>query len=61
MGSAQCCSPTEMVRFLLAFCCDANSPDALRGTQPLNKRFGDCLREVLPVANSVEMRERLEK
>jgi len=61
MGDPQCCDPTDMVRFLLAFCCDDNSPNALCDTQALHELFGDCWREVVPVANSAEMREKLGK
>ena len=50
-----------MVRFFLAFCCDDNSSDVLRDTQSLSKHFEDCWRKVVPVANSIEMREKLKK
>ena len=61
MGKRQSCNPMDMVRFLLAFCCDGDSPGTLRDTQVLNERFGDCWKKVVPVANSEEMKKRLKK
>jgi len=61
MENPQYCKPVDMVRFLLAFCCDDNPPDATCGTQATNERFGNCWRKVVPVANSGEMKRRLEK
>ena len=51
----------DMVRFLLAFCCAGNSSDAFYDKPVLDKCFERCWSEVVPVANSVKMRERLEK
>ena len=61
MEDPQCCKPVDMVRFLLAFCCDDSSSDTICDTQVLNERFEDCWRKVVPVANSGEMKRRLEK
>ena len=50
-----------MALFLLAFCYDGNSPDALHDTQILNERCGDCWKSVIPGANPGEMKEKLGK
>jgi len=61
MREPQRCNPVDMVRFLLAFCCTGNASDALCDAQVSNERFGNCWREVVPVANSKELKKRLEK
>ena len=60
MGKRQRCNPMDMAQFLLAFCCDDNSPDS-RGVQVLKERFNAGWEKVVPVANSEEMKERLGK
>ena len=51
----------DMVRFLLAFCCkDNSSTTPVTADEVLGKHFEDCLRKVIPVANSDGMRQRLD-
>jgi len=50
---------TDMVKFLLAFCCGDKLSDTHHDVQALNERLEECWRNVVPVANSPEMRKRL--
>ena len=61
MEGAQRCNPMAMVQFLLAFCCTADSSDALCDAQVSEERFKSCWGKVVPVANSRKLKERLEK
>ena len=61
MEGAQRCNPMNMVQFLLAFCCTGNSSEALSDAQVSEERFKNCWSKVVPVANSRELKERLEK
>ena len=55
------CSPEDMVQFLLALCCqDDSSTAAVSCDETLDQRYNDCLREVTPIADSPDLRERLE-
>jgi hypothetical protein len=54
------CDPEAMIRFLLALCCQNDSSTTpVSHDEVLDRRFEDCLREAIPVANSNEMRQRL--
>ena len=60
MAQRKYCHPEDMIRFLLALCCQDDSSTApVSRDEALNTRFGVCLREVTPVANSDEMRQKL--
>ena len=60
MNQRQYCSPDDMVRFLLGLCCqDDSSMAPVSRDEALDKRFEECWRKVIPVANSDEMRQRL--
>lgn len=49
-----------MVRYLLALCCQDDSPTApVSYGGDLNKCFEDCWGEAVKVANSAEMKKRL--
>jgi hypothetical protein len=53
--------PEDMIRFLLALCCqDDSSTTPVSRDEVLDGRFEECLREVIPVANSDEMRQKLD-
>ena len=55
------CSPEDMVQFLLALCCqDDSSTAAVSRDETLDRRYNDCLREVTSIADSPDLRERLE-
>ena len=54
------CDPEDMIRFLLALCCQDNSSmTPVSRDEALNTCFGECLRGVTPVANSGEMKLKL--
>jgi len=54
------CKPDDMIRFLLALCCrDDSSTTAVSRDEVLDRRFEDCMREAIPIANSDELRRRL--
>ena len=60
MGQRKYCNPEDMVQFLLALCCqDDSSTVPISRDEILDKRFGDCLREVIPIADSKELTGRL--
>jgi len=60
MQQRQTCHPEEMIRFLLALCCqDDSSTTPISRDDVLIERFEDCLRQVIPVANSEEVQEKL--
>ena len=62
MEQRKYCDPGDMIRFLLALCCqDDSSTTPVSRDEALNTCFGECLREVTPVANSDEMRQKLDK
>jgi hypothetical protein len=49
-----------MIKFLLAICCRGNlsaTPD--RSDKDLNKRFHDCRKSVIPIANSPALKQKL--
>ena len=52
------CNPEDMVKFLLALCCQDNPSATL--DKDVDKRLNDCYKSVLPLANCNELRERLE-
>jgi len=55
------CNPEDMVRFLLALCCqDHSSTTPISYDKTLDSRFGDCSRKVIPIANSDQLRRRLD-
>jgi hypothetical protein len=61
MRQRKYCDPEDIVRFLLALCCQDDSlPTAISHDEVLDTRFDNCLREVIPVANSIEMRRKLD-
>ena len=61
MDQRKYCNPGDMVRFLLALCCQRDSLVApVSRDETLEKRFEDCSRKVIPIANSDELRQRLE-
>ena len=61
MGQRKYCNPEDMVQFLLALCCQDDSSTApVSRDETLDKRFGDCLREVIPIADSKELKGRLD-
>ena len=54
------CNPEDMVRFLLALCCqDDSSTVAVPRDDTLDKRFKDCLKEVTPIADLPDLQNRL--
>ena len=61
MGQQKYCNPEDMVRFLLALCCqDHSSTTSVSRDETLNRRFGDCFGKVISIANSKELRGRLD-
>jgi len=60
MGRSQKAGSIDVVKFVLAFCCE-DDPSDVRDTQALNERFKECWKKVAPVANSAEMKKRLEE
>ena len=60
-GKSQLACSMNMIKFLLAFCCGDKPSGEPRDPQDLNKCFEECLKRVDPVANSPEMKERLEE
>jgi len=62
MNQRKNCDPEDMIRFLLALCCqDFSSTAPVSHDEALDRRFEDCLREVVPIANSCELRQRLNR
>ena len=59
MRNCNHCQPKEMVRFLLAFCCQDGEP--LDDGEALDERFDDCWRKVIPIANSEPLTKRLKE
>ncbi|KAF9647703.1 hypothetical protein BDM02DRAFT_3270005 [Thelephora ganbajun] len=61
MNQRKYCDPEDMIRFLLALCCqDEPSTTPVARGQVLDDCFEVCWREVIPVANSDELRQRLD-
>ena len=61
MDQRKYCDPEDMIRFLLALCCqDDSSTTSVSRDETLDRRFEDCLRKVIPVANSEELRQMLD-
>jgi len=61
MGQRKYCNPEDMVRFLLALCCqDDSSMTPVSRDETLDRCFGDCSRQVIPLADSEELRRRLD-
>jgi hypothetical protein len=60
MEKCQYCNPMDMVLYFLARCCEDNLSDTRRDSQVLRECFGECWGKVVPVANSDEMKKRLE-
>jgi len=61
MGQQKYCDPEDMVRFLLAICCqDHPSTTPVSRDETLESRFGDCSRKVIQVANSEDLRRMLD-
>jgi len=55
------CDPEDMIRFLLALCCQDDSSTApVFRDSVLDERFENCLRQVIPVANSKEILGKLD-
>ena len=54
------CDPEDMIRFLLALCCqDDSSTTPVSRDEVLDRRFEECFRKVIPVADSEEIQQRL--
>ena len=61
MDQRKYCSPEDMVRFLLALCYQNHSSTTpVSCDETLDRCFGDCSRKVIPIANSEELRRRLD-
>jgi hypothetical protein len=61
MNQRKYCNPEDMILFLLALCCqDDSSTTPVSRDETLDKRFEDCSREVISIANSDELRQRLD-
>jgi len=61
MRQRKYCDPEDMIRFLLALCCqDDSSTTPVSRDEVLDGRFEDCMREAVPIANSDELREKLD-
>ena len=61
MDQRKYCDPEDMIRFLLGLCCqDDSSTTPVSCDETLDRCFEDCLRKVIPVANSEELRQRLD-
>ena len=55
------CDPKDMIRFLLALCCqDDSSTTPNSGDKALDKQFEDCLEKVNQIAGSDRLRKRLD-
>ena len=55
------CDPEALIQFLLALCCqDDASTTPISRDESLEKLFEDCFEKVIPVANSHELRKRLD-
>ena len=62
MEQRKYCDPEDMIRFLLALCCqDDSSTSPVSRDEVLSTCFGECLREVTLVANSDEMKQKLDR
>ena len=61
MKQRRYCNPQDMVMFLLALSCrdDSSAAPVFRG-KDLDKRFYDCHKSVVSIANCVDLREKLE-
>ena len=60
MVDVEYCDPEDMIRFLLALCCqDDSSTIPAPRDEVLDRRFEDCMREAVPIINSDELREKL--
>ena len=55
------CNPKDLIQFLLALCCqeDSSTTPVSRG-EALDRCFDDCFGNVVPIANSSELVEKLE-
>jgi len=61
MRQRKYCDPEDMIRFLLALCCQGDSSTTpVSRDEVLDRRFEDCLREAVPIANSDVLREKLD-
>ena len=61
MKQRRYCNAQDMVMFLLALSCrDDSSVAPVSRSKDLDKRFDDCHRSVVPIANCVDLREKLE-
>jgi len=61
MGQRKYCNPEDMVRFLLALCCQDDSlTTPISRNETLDRRFRDCSGKVIEIANSEELRRRLD-
>jgi hypothetical protein len=60
MAQRKRCHPKDMIMFLLAFCCrEDSSQTAVSRDDDLNKRFEDCYERIIPIANDVILKEKL--
>ena len=60
MEEHEYCSPEDMITFLLALCCRKDSSiTPISRDKDLDKRFDDCHRSVIPIANDDELQRRL--
>ena len=57
----QHCDPKDMIKFLLALCCqDGSSTTPISHNDLLDTCFNDCWNKVIRVANSEELRHKLD-
>ena len=62
MSQRKYCDPEAMIGFLLALCCqDDSSTTPVSRDQTLDRVFEDCFGEVIPIANSLELRQKLDE
>ena len=55
------CNPKDLIRFLLALCCkDDSLATPVSRDEALDRCFDDCFENVVPIANSGELVEKLE-
>jgi hypothetical protein len=60
MDQRQRCHQKDMVAFLLALCCKNHSAAPVSRNEDLSKQFDSCYESIIPIANDVKLKEKLD-